>query len=138
MRMQLRSLVLVADYYISDAFNRRQCRVCPRVQAFFIADLSDFLCLWLTGNCGLPFVGNTLDFYSGPQRFVADRVRTYGQVSKASILGRDTVIVAGKELLQQVSACATIRAFELCSYASQRFEHVCMYAGQQICSFASA
>ncbi|CAD7701004.1 unnamed protein product [Ostreobium quekettii] len=54
------------------------------------------------GDCGLPFVGNTLDFFNGPQSFVADRVRKYGQVSKASILGRDTVIVAGKELLHQM------------------------------------
>lgn len=54
------------------------------------------------GGKGLPFIGETLEFFRSPAKFAADRRAKYGEVYSTNLLGTPTINVVGPKANQWV------------------------------------
>ncbi len=49
----------------------------------------------IPGTAGLPLLGETLSFISGPYQFVSDRTRRHGKVFRSHLMGKPCIVLSG-------------------------------------------
>jgi cytochrome P450 len=54
------------------------------------------------GSWGVPYLGETIDYYRDPFKFTLRHVRKYGPVSYSNVLGEHTVLLSGSKALGQL------------------------------------